>query len=904
MLEYISFLFMDSKKFQYCTNELESRWQSKWQEENLFSAQSDSEKSPYSIVIPPPNVTGILHLGHILNNTLQDVLARRARQGGFEVLWLPGTDHAGIATQNRVEKFLQETQGKSRENLGREAFLKAVWEWKEKHGGTIIEQLKRLGCSCDWNRERFTMDKDYSSWVAKVFNQLFRQNLIYRGKRMVNWCPSSCTALSDEEVLMKENSSKLYFIKYFLAENPNNFIQIATTRPETLMGDVAIAVHPKDSRYQKWIGKNVLRPFPKAEIPVIADERVEKSFGTGALKITPFHDKLDFLIGQDHKLPFIEVIDEKGKVKCPECPDFHQMDRFVARREVARHLQKEGLLIKIEEHQNHIGFSERANVVIEPRVSMQWFLHYPCVKEAKEAVENELVSFYPEHWEKTYMHWLEKIQDWCISRQLWWGHQIPVWYKREKFEELKLKEKLDASHLESGDIYVGENPPSDKENWIQEEDVLDTWFSSWLWPFAAMDEKTRNKFYPTKVLITGPDILFFWVARMLMAGYHFTEQAPFREVFFTSIIRDSQGRKMSKSLGNSPNPLDLMEKYGADGLRFGLMRIAPTGLDIRFEEKKIEEGRNFATKLANAANFRYLAGDLADGIIEISSKEYQNFTFYQIDILQKLDSLQKKTQEAYQTYDFHSLVHSLYTFFWSEYCDRFLEVAKSDLKKGNEKQNAMRVMDIVLWHYLQLCYPVLPHIAEELAHSLGYLQEGEFLCQKPLLQKPLLSSLDKKMIKEASNKANLLYENAQILRDMKARNQLSSRRDLNFIIKKPNKCFGELQEVLKILVGAEAFLEEAKYQPDENAAFISTELAEFYLPLENLVDFEEEVSRLQKKMGEIKQEILNCQKKLQNAQFVEKAPQKIVMREKQRLQDWQQKQKRLEETLARQRISK
>ena len=456
---------------------VEEKWYAAWIEGKCFEADPSSEKEGYSIVIPPPNVTGILHLGHVLNNTLQDVLARRARQQGKEVLWLPGTDHAGIATQAKVERELRQHEGKTRRDLGRDEFLKRVWDFKDKHGDIIIKQLKRLGCSCDWSRERFTMDEAYTKWVSHVFVELFKEGLIYRGKRMVNWCPVSLTALSDEEVIMTPQRSKLYFMKYELADAPGEFLEISTTRPETLMGDTAVAVNPKDPRFAKYIGRKVFRPFPHAEIPVIADDHVDIEFGTGALKITPAHDKADFEIGQRHALPIIEVLTADGHIDCPEVPELHGLDRFVARKKAAALLEERGLLIKIEDYDNNVGFSERANVPVEPRISMQWFLKYPCIKEAADAVANGDIQFRPERWAKTYAHWMENLQDWCISRQLWWGHQIPVWYRKDKLESLTHAESLDMGDFQAGDIHVGVEAPADAENWVRDEDVMDTWFS-------------------------------------------------------------------------------------------------------------------------------------------------------------------------------------------------------------------------------------------------------------------------------------------------------------------------------------------------------------------------------------------------------------------------------------------
>ncbi|MDQ3117523.1 MAG: valine--tRNA ligase, partial [Verrucomicrobiota bacterium] len=558
---------------------VEAKWYARWLAAGCFQADPASAKPAYSIVIPPPNVTGVLTLGHVLNNTIQDILARRARMLGKEVLWLPGTDHAGIATQTVVERQLRKEEKKTRHDLGREEFVRRIWQWKEKHGGIIIEQLKRLGCSCDWSRERFTMDEDYSRAVQRTFVDLHQKGLIYRGKRMVNWDPVALTALSDEEVIPTPQKSALYYVRYDLVEEPGKFIEVATTRPETIMADVALAVHPNDERYRASLGKKVWRPLDRAQLPVVGDEGIDPAFGTGVLKVTPAHDKVDFEIGQRHGLAVIDVLHPNGTINCPNVPELDGLDRFVARQKAAEMLSESGLLAKEEPHESTLGFSERAGVPIEPRLSEQWFLKYPQVEESHAAVGPQAaIYFRPERWENVYQQWLENIQDWCISRQLWWGHRIPVWSANDNPTKL----------------HVSIEPPADPENWTQDPDVLDTWFSSWLWPFETMDDTTRAKFYPTSDLVTAPDIIFFWVARMIMAGFEYTGQAPFSNVFFTGLIRDGQGRKMSKSLGNSPDPLDLIGKYGADGVRFGLMRIAPSGQDIRYDEKQIEEGRNFA----------------------------------------------------------------------------------------------------------------------------------------------------------------------------------------------------------------------------------------------------------------------------------------------------------------------
>ena len=590
----------------YSPQEVEDRLYKKWLNDKCFSGKIDQSKPSYSIVIPPPNVTGVLTMGHVLNNTIQDILARRARQEGKSVLWLPGTDHAGIATQTKVEQSLAK-EGKSRRELGRDNFLEHAALWRDKHGGIILNQLQKLGCSCDWDRNVHTLDDDYSKAVIDAFVKLYKRGYVYRGQRMVNWCPASLTALSDEEVIMKPQKGYFYKIRYNILEAPGAYVEVSTTRPETIVGDVALAIHPEDPRWKNLKGKHVLRPINPKALPIVADEAVQRDFGTGVLKITPAHDKLDFEIAKRHNLPMIEILNPDGTLNEHAGANYQGMERFAARKIIAKNLEDEGLLLEREPYENNVGFSERADVPIEPRLSEQWFLKYPRVEEAKQAVRDGHIKFFPKRWEKTYLHWLENIQDWCISRQLWWGHRIPVWYRKG------------GVRSDPENWYVSTTPPKDPHNWEQDEDVLDTWASSWLWPLAtlgwpdeeAMEEKGLDYFYPTSALVTGPDIIFFWVARMIMAGLEFkgfeksknitlseadiAKRVPFNEVYFTGIIRDAEGRKMSKSLGNSPDPLELIAKYGADGLRHGIMSIAPKGQDIRFSEERIEQGEISAT---------------------------------------------------------------------------------------------------------------------------------------------------------------------------------------------------------------------------------------------------------------------------------------------------------------------
>src|SRR5436853_3680574 len=629
---------------RYDPNSVEPRWYQQWLQNRNFVADPESSKPPFSIVMPPPNITGVLTLGHVLNNSIQDILARRARMHGFEVLWLPGVDHAGIGTQTAVEKHLRRTENKTRHDLGREEFLRRVLEWQDKHGGIIIEQLKRLGCSCDWSRERYTLDDAYVAAVQNVFVDLYRKGLIYRDRRMINCDAVAQTAVSDEEVISKPQKGNLYFVRYEIVEEPGRFFEVATTRPETIMADTAMAFHPGDKRYADLLGKHAWRPLAREKIPIIADEAIDPEFGTGVLKVTPAHDAVDFEIGQRHDLPIVDALHPDGRINCPTEPELNGLDRFQAREKAAELLQARGALAKTEPYENNVGFSDRSDVAIEPRISEQWFLRYPKTKEALAVVRDHLIRFFPGHWEKVYAQWLGNIRDWCISRQVWWGHRIPAWYRKQKAE----------GRGQRSEIYVGVEPPPDPDNWVQDPDTLDTWISSWLWAYQTMDEETRRKFYPTSVLVTAPDIIFFWVARMIIAGLEFQpgkserieDNIPFRDVFFTELIRDKQGRKMSKSLGNSPDPLDLITKYGADGLRFGLMRIAPIGQDIAFDETQIEEGRNFATKLWNAARFRQMHGpserkpELREGELSI----------YAIEVLSRLDQTIDLVETAYREY--------------------------------------------------------------------------------------------------------------------------------------------------------------------------------------------------------------------------------------------------------------
>ncbi|MFV1993863.1 MAG: valine--tRNA ligase [Verrucomicrobiales bacterium] len=879
----------------YLPGDVEEDWYRRWLAADCFSADARSAKNAYSIVIPPPNVTGILTLGHVLNNSMQDILARRARMLGKEVLWLPGTDHAGIATQSVVERNLRKTEGVTRRDLGREAFLEKIWEWKEKHGGIIINQLKRLGCSCDWKRERFTMDEDYSRRVQEIFVHLFESGLIYRGKRMVNWCPSSLTALSDEEVIMKPQRSKLYYMRYELVDTPGEYLEIATTRPETLMGDSAVALSPKDKRFKDLAGRSVWRPFPRAELPIIADDHIDPEFGTGVLKVTPAHDKADFEIGQRHGLEIIDIFNPDATLNALAGEDFEGLDRFVAREKAVAKLDELGLLVRVEDYENSVGFSERADVPVEPRISMQWFLRYPKVAEATAAVVEGEIRFVPERWKKTYLHWMENLQDWCISRQLWWGHRIPVWYRAEKAEALRGAESLESA-THGDDLYVGTEPPADPENWIQEEDVLDTWFSSWLWPFETMEPATRAKFYPTTDLVTGPDIIFFWVARMIMAGFEFEGRKPFSTVFFTSLIRDSRGRKLSKSLGNSPDPLELIDRYGADGLRFGLMRIAPVGQDIRFDETQIEEGRNFANKLWNACRFRQMQGG-ASGERELKTA---SLSIYALDILAKLDALEANIERAYGDYRFNEIAQLLYDFFWSEYCDWFLEAIKNDFREGADpaaKETALAVVDTVLARYLLLLHPYMPHITEELWEKMGYARDGEFLMRTTLPGNPVLAGISAEEVEVASSRVAEIHQAVRQIRNLKAEYALGASRDVGLLFEEGAEWLEDELPTLRLLAGLASIEPPGDDEKKANAPAVITSLGRFYMPLEGLIDVEAERERLGKELKKVIAELSKVEAKLGNSSFVDRAPAEVVEENRERRVKFLERKEQLEEMI-------
>jgi valyl-tRNA synthetase len=698
--------------------------------------------------------------------------------------------------------------------------------------------------------------------------------MIYRGRRMINWDPAAQTALSDEEVVSKPQKGNLYFVRYELVEEPGRFLEIATTRPETIMADTAVAVHPKDKRYVDLVGKQVWRPLAREKIPIVADDAIDPEFGTGVLKVTPGHDKLDFEIGQRHKLSVIDVLTPNGRIDSPSVPELHGLDRFEARKKAAELLQDRQLLAKAEPYENNVGFSDRSDVPIEPRLSDQWFLRYPKTKEALTVVRDHLIRFFPAHWEKVYAQWLENIQDWCISRQVWWGHRIPAWYR-------------------NSEIYVGLEPPKDPEGWVQDDDTLDTWFSSWLWAYETMDEETRKKFYPTSVLVTAPDIIFFWVARMIIAGLEFQpgksdrieDNIPFRDVFFTGLIRDSKGRKMSKSLGNSPDPLDLIEKYGADGLRFGLMRIAPSGQDIRFDEKQIEEGRNFATKLWNAARFRQMHGPS-----EAAPKiDHNVLSIFAVEVLARLNETIEAIEAAYRDYRFNEVGQRLYEFFWSDYCDWFVEAAKTEIfsEDAARKQSALAVMDIVLSAVVRLLHPFMPHITEELWTLLGFGKESIQLASPP--EKIALKDVD------LAGKRKVvagIYEIVQAGRNLRAEAKIPSNKKAEFVLRSDSaEIEAELSTAARLLNAGEMKLDR-QYKAGTGALTAVTSLGDVFLIISG-TDKGAEGERLDKEIARIEGELRTVKAKLENKSFVDRAPAAVVEEHRQRQKDFSEQLEKL-----------
>lgn len=868
----------------YNPKEIEQQWYTYWEEKGYFHEEVDTEKEPFSIVLPPPNVTGQLHMGHALDNTLQDILIRTKRMQGYNVLWMPGTDHAGIATQVKVEENIMKTEGKSRHDLGREEFLKRVWEWKQEYGNTIVKQIRSLGASCDWTRERFTLDEGYHEAVLKVFVELYEKGLIYRGERITNWCPNCLTALSDIEVEHEDENGHLWHIKYPVIGEEDTFLTVATTRPETMFGDVAVAVNPNDERYAHLVGKELLLPFVNRHIPIIADEYVDQSFGTGCVKITPAHDPNDFEMGQRHNLESIVVMNPDGTMNAG-AGHFVNMPRELARKQVVAELEAQGLLEKVEEHGHSVGHCSRCNTTVEPMVSKQWFVSMePLAKPALEVVRDKSIEFVPERFTKTYTNWLESIRDWCISRQLWWGHRIPAWYCQECGETIVTTETLTECPHCHGKVE-------------QDPDVLDTWFSSALWPFATMGwpENTEEvkHWYPTSVMVTGYDIIFFWVARMIFMGLEFKEEIPFKHVFIHGLVRDSQGRKMSKSLGNGINPLEVIEEYGADALRFTLVTGNTPGNDMRFYMERVEANRNFANKIWNASKFVLMN---LEGFDESFVPSAEDYTLADKWILEEYNKTVTNITNNLDKFELGEAASAVYDFIWNTYCDWYIELAKPRLynkEGGRDRQTAQYLLVSILRHMMELLHPFMPFVTEHIWQHLPH--EGE-----SIMVAPWPSTLSMEGFSSAAAHMNVMMDGIKGIRNMRAEMNVPMGKRSEVILVPATE---ELKDILEThgdyfhtLGWAEKVTVLSPNAPKpENATVTVVNGLEVYLLLKDLIDADKEKERIAKEQATVLKEIARLEGKLNNQGFLAKAPEAVVAKEKEKLEEYKQKQQALNE---------
>ncbi len=856
-----------------------------WNEKGYFKPSDDKTKKPYTIVIPPPNITGKLHMGHALDETLQDILIRYKRMQGFNTLWVPGTDHASIATEAKIVEKLK-AEGITKEDLGRDGFLKRAWEWKEEYGGTILNQLKKLGCSCDWSRERFTMDEGLSNAVKDVFVDLYNKGLIYKGKRMINWCPYCNTSISDAEVEYEEEPTHLWHVKYPVKGEEGKFVIVATTRPETMLGDTGVAVHPDDERYKDLVGKTVILPIMNKEIPIIADEFVEKKFGTGAVKLTPAHDPNDYQAALKHNLEIIPVFDEEFKMN-NLVPEYKGMDMYEAREKIVERLQKEGYLVKIEDYTHNVGKCYRCHHTIEPHISEQWFVKMePLAKPAIEAVRTGKVEFVPERFDKIYYNWMENIQDWCISRQLWWGHRIPAYYCQE-----------------CGEVIVSKEEPHKctkcgSTNLKQDEDTLDTWFSSALWPFSTLGwpEQTEDYkyFYPTSTLVTGYDIIFFWVARMIFSALEHTGQVPFNKVFIHGIVRDSLGRKMSKSLGNGIDPLEIIAKYGTDALRFSLVLGISPGNDIRYMPEKLESASNFANKLWNASKF-VLSNMPKDGSKLAEDRLPENLCYEDKWILSKLNKLVKEVTNNLENFELGIATQKVYDFIWNEFCDWYIEMVKSRLYDENctTKFAAQYTLNKVLKDSLKLLHPVMPFVTEKIYMQLYHNDESIMISKWPEYTESL--SFEKE--EEQIEKLKTIIVGIRNLRT-NLNVHPSKKSKLIFVTKTANNMLKESSAMIQKLGFAnEIDIQENKENIPQNAMSVLADGIEVYIPFEELVDLEAEKQRLQGEREKLLSEVARGEKMLSNPGFVNKAPEAKINEEKAKLAKYKEMLEKVEERI-------
>ena len=838
-----------------------------WEEKGYFKPSEDKSKKPYTIVIPPPNITGKLHMGHALDETIQDLLIRYKRMQGYNALWLPGTDHAAIATEAKVVAKLKE-EGTSKEELGREEFLKRAWEWKKEYGGIIINQIKKLGCSCDWDRERFTMDEGLSNAVKHVFVDLYNKGLIYKGKKMINWCPYCKTSISDAEVEYEEEPTHLWHIRYKVKGEENRYVVVATTRPETMLGDTGVAVHPADERYKDLVGKKVILPIMNKEIPVVADEFVEKEFGTGAVKLTPAHDPNDYESGERHGLEVVEVFDENGKMN-DLVPEYAGMDIYEAREKIVEKLKEIGALVKIEDYTHNVGKCYRCHHSIEPKISEQWFVKMePLAKPAIDAVRNGDVKFIPERFDKTYFNWMENIRDWCISRQLWWGHRIPAYYCK------------DCGNMQVSENEVTKCNKCGSTNIEQDDETLDTWFSSALWPFSTLGwpEQTEDfkYFYPTDTLVTGYDIIFFWVARMIFSAIEHTGQVPFKNVFIHGIVRDSQGRKMSKSLGNGIDPIEVIDKYGTDALRFSLILGISPGNDIRYMPEKLEAASNFANKLWNASKF--VLGNL-ENYKEIEFKDIEkSLTYSDKWILSKLNKLVLDITNNIDGFELGVFAQKIYDFIWNEFCDWYIEMVKPRLYNEEDKTKlaAQYTLNKVLADSLKLLHPIMPFITEEIYTKLYNNDESIMISKWPEYSKNVDFDKEELAVEELKNIITGI-RNIRVQRNIHP----SKKSKLIFVTSESKEAVKNSESwLLKLGFGSEIEISGSKENLPQNAMSVLANGIELYMPFEDLVDISEEKERLQKEKERLESEIQRATKMLNNPGFVNKAPVEKVQEEK------------------------
>ena len=851
----------------YLASKIEEKWYNHWLKKGYFHSEPD-KRIPYTIVIPPPNVTGVLHMGHMLNNTIQDVIIRKARMQGFNTCWVPGTDHASIATEAKVLKKLSD-KGINKNNISREEFMVHAYAWKEKHGGIILEQLKKLGASCDWDRTKFTMDKDMNESVIKVFIDLFNKGLIYRGVRMVNWDPSAQTAISDEEVIHKEVNSKLYHISYNI-KGSDEKITIATTRPETILGDTAICVNPLDKRYTHLKNKSAIVPLINREIPIIYDEYVDIEFGTGALKVTPAHDINDYNLGDKHNLETIDILNNDGTLN-ENAKLYVGIDRFKVREDIVVELANKGFLIDSEDITNKVGYSERTQAVIEPKLSMQWFCKMEELsKPALKHVMNDDIRLHPAKFKNTYRHWMENIKDWCVSRQLWWGQQIPAYfYEGNKYV---VAENIDLALS----LAQKENPSLKKSDLRQDEDVLDTWFSSWLWPISVFDgiRNPENKeiqyYYPTNDLVTGPDILFFWVARMIVAGYEFKEELPFKDVYLTGLVRDKQGRKMSKSLGNSPDPLELIEKYGADGVRVGMLLCAPAGNDLPFDENLCEQGRNFSNKIWNA--FRLIKG------WEVSSVPQEDASKYAIKWFEnKRDQTIKNINYAFSKYRISEALMFTYKLVWDDFCSLYLEIIKPEYQQPIDRKtydSTIKFLDDIL----KLLHPFMPFLSEELWHQIDDREEDIIISSWPMVK-----DIDEQLINDFENTVEIVSG----IRNIRKQKNITKKEKLELLIIEKRQSKNNLQSII-IKLGHLSSIKHTDTKVESAFSFM-VKSNQYFIPLLDNFDKESELDKLHKDLEYTKGFHKIVEGKLSNEKFVKNAPQQLVQNEQNKLKDAKEK---------------